>query len=242
MELPIAIALIAFMGYLLYDEFGGKTTPMTTRNRLGDYYAPGSVFEPVSTALARGVRLMEVHIYSDEQDHPVVALNPNGPEVENVSFESVMVDIVNDAFPSKDPFILSIFSHTDKSVTLNEVAEHITTIARYKLCPCKDIVEKSLDTLADKLLIVSGGNINGTVLESIVNLNWNNFNLRRLTHQQALHPRDPKELEQYNKFNLTLVGPEVGLKTITENPGKPRRLGCQWNLMDREGSGFSLVR
>lgn len=241
MEILVALLLLAFMVYLIYDEFG-QPGPLTTRNRLGDYYAPGSVFEPVASALARGVRVMEVHVYSDEQDHPVVALHPNGPEVENVSFESVMVDIVNDAFPSKDPFILSIFPHTDKSVTLNEVAEHVKTIGRYKLCPCKDVVEKSLDTLADKLIVVSGGNINGTALESIVNLNWNSFNLRRLTHQQALHPRDPKELEQYNTYNLTLVGPEVGLKTITENPEKPRRLGCQWNVMDREGSGFSLVR
>lgn len=242
MELLIALLLLAFMLYLIYEEFGGSSKPLTTRERLGDYYVAGSVFEPVSTALARGVRLMEVHVYSDEQDHPVVALHPNGPEVNNVSFESVIVDIVNDAFPSKDPFILSIFPHTDKSVTLNEVAEHLKLTARYKLESSKDIVETSLDTLADKLIVVSGGNIMGTELESIVNLNWNNFNLRRLTYQQALHPRDPEELKQYNRYNLTLVGPEVGLKTITENPEKPRRLGCQWNVMDHEGSGFSLVR
>jgi len=246
MKWLLAAILAAFLVYLIYDTVRGSQPILARRGRLCDYTAAGSVYEDIPSALARGIRLLEVHVYSDEQDQPVVAMRPqqSGRDFseDNVSFEQVCIDLVNDAFPSKDPMILSIVLRTDKSVTINKVAEHLTTITRKHLIPDRDVHDALIDDLANKLIVVSGGNVLGSALEPLLNLSWSDTSLRRLSYQQALHPRDPNELEQYNKFNITLVGPEVGLKTITENPGKPRRLGCQWNVVDREGSGFSLVR
>ena len=244
MEVLVAVALLLLIGYLLYDETLGE--PMTLaapRGRLCDFTAAGGVYEPLADVLARGSRLYEVHVYSDEQDHPVVAKRPlndgyNYAE-DNVSFEQVCVDLTNDAFPSKDPFILSIVLHTDKAVTANECAQHLkTTVRRHLVKTDERVPQMKLDTLANTLLLVSGGNVRGTDLEPMLNLSWSTETLRRLSYQQALHPRDEPGLIAYNRDRITLVAPETELLTINANPDRPKALGCQWNVYDKSGGGF----
>jgi hypothetical protein len=62
------VLLLVFIGYLLQDESLGVQPVLTSRKRLCDYYVPGSVFEDIPSALARGVRLLEVHVYADERN------------------------------------------------------------------------------------------------------------------------------------------------------------------------------
>lgn len=244
MEVLLAVVLLLFIGYLLYDEtLGEPMLPPEPRTRLCDYYAAGGVYEPLSDVLARGSRLYEVHVYSDEQDHPVVAKNPlndgyNYAE-DNVSFEQVCVDITNDAFPSKDPFVLSIVLHTDKAVTANECAQHLkTTVRRHLLKSDGGVARMPLDKLANKLILVSGGNVRGTELDPLLNLSWSEEDLRRLSYQQALHPRDEPGLVAFNRDHITLVAPETEVRTVNANPDRPKYLGCQWNLYDKSGGGF----
>jgi hypothetical protein len=243
MEWLVAIVLLLAIGYLLFDTKLGEAPTIVSRKRLCDYYAPGSVFEDIPTALARGTRLLELHVYSDEQDHPVVALHPQNDgydyALENVTFEQACVMIVNDAFPSDDPFILSIVPHTEKTITINRVAEHLLTTVRRRLVTTrKNVATMPIDSLKGKVLIVSGGNARGTELEQLVNLSWDESNLRRLTYQQALHPRDEKELIRYNRNNITLVAPDAELRTVNVKWDRPMYMGCQWNLYDRTGGGF----
>ena len=244
MEVILAVVLLLFIGYLLYDETLGE--PMIApepRTRLCDYYAAGGVYEPLSDVLARGSRLYEVHVYSDEQDHPVVAKRPlsdgyNYAE-DNVTFEQVCVDITNDAFPSKDPFVLSIVLHTDKAVTANECAAHLkTTVRRHLIKAEEGVVRLPIDKLANKLVLVSGGNVRGTELEPLINVSWSGEDLRRLSYQQALFPRDEPGLVAFNRDHISLVAPETELRTINANPDRPKYLGCQWNLYDKSGGGF----
>lgn len=244
MELFLVIVLLILIGYLLYDEtLGDPAEPPVPRGRLCDFYAAGGVYEPLADVLARGSRLYEVHVYSDERDHPVVAKHPlndgyNYAE-DNVSFEQVCVDITNDAFPSKDPFILSIMLHTDKAVTANECAYHLkTTVRRHLLKVDGGIARMPLDKLANKLILVSGGNVRGTELEPMMNLSWSGEDLRRLSYQQALHPRDEPGLIAYNRDHISLVAPETELRTVNANPDRPKYFGCQWNLYDKSGGGF----
>lgn len=241
MKWLLAAVLAAFLVYLMYDTVGGRSTGLVSRKRLCDYTAAGSVYEDIPSALSRGIRLLEVHVYSDEQDQPVVATSPqqNGRDiaVDNVSFEQVCIDIANDAFPSKDPFVLSIVPHTTKSVTLNKVAEHLQTICRHRLLIGRDIQQMPLDSLANKLIVVSGG-VQGTALEDLLNLSWDDAGVRRLSYQQALHARDPAELRQFTKDFIVLVAPESDVKTITVNPNTPLALGCQWNLFQHDPPGF----
>jgi len=236
--------MLLFLLYLVSEELGltpPEIAPARTR-RLCDYTAAGAVFEDIPKALKRGIRLLEVHVFSDERDEPVVATKPfnSGSDVveENVAFEKVMIDIANDAFPSKDPFILSIVPHTEKSYTLNQVAAHISTTVRKHLVDMKEeILEESLDSLADTLIIVSG-NIAGTELEKYVNLSWNSSVLRRLSHHQATHLRDPDELAQFNIDRVSMVAPEMIFKNLKANPETPIAYGCQWNLFASEPPGF----
>jgi hypothetical protein len=243
MEWLLAILLLVMIGYVLLDTKLGETPMLTVRKRLCDYYAPGSVFEDIPTALARGTRLLEVHVYADEQDHPVVALHPQNDgydyALENITFEQVCVLIANDAFPSNDPFVLSIVPHTEKTITMNRVAEHLLTTVRRRLVRThKNIATMPIDSLKGKVIIVSGGNVQGTELEDLVNLSWNESGLRRLTYQQALHPRDEKELMRYSRNNIVLVAPEAELRTVNVKWDKPMHMGCQWNLYDQSGGGF----
>jgi hypothetical protein len=241
MKWLLAAALAAFFVYLLYDTFIGRHGgPVMSRGRLCDYTATGSVYEDIPSALARGIRLLEVHVYSDERDQPVVATKPqqNGYDfaTDNVSFEQVCVDLVNDAFPSKDPFVLSIVPHTAKSVTLNKVAEHLQLLRRH-LIAARDIQQVPLDKLANKLIIVSGS-VNGTELEPLVNLSWDDHGIRRLTAHQALHSRDPTELRRFNKDFITVVAPEPELKHSAVDPNALAATGAQWNLVAPGPSGF----
>lgn len=241
MEWLLALVLAGFLVYLLVVDTP-PAMPGVPRGRLCDYIAYGSVYEDVSTAVKRGVRLLEVHVYADERDHPVVATTPlrDGYDFtqDNVSFESCMVDLVNDAFPSKDPMILSIVPHTLKNVTLNEVADILETTVRKHMLPDKDLATARIDDLANKLLLVTGGVIQGTRLEALANFNWSESTMRRLTYQQALSPRDPQELKKFTRDNLVLVGPDVG--TVNENPRRPAlAFGCQWNVYGKGTPGFT---
>ena len=171
MKALLAALLAAVLVYLLYDTWTQKNPVLPRSGRLCDYIAAGSVFEDHREAIRRGIRLLEVHIYSDERDQPVVATSPqtggSNVAVDNVSFESVCVDIANDAFPSKDPFILSMVLHTDRTVTIDKVAEHLLTIPRKFLSSDTNVRTAPLDRLANTLLLVSGGTVNGTALESL---------------------------------------------------------------------------
>jgi len=243
MEWLVAIVLLLVIVYLLFDTKLGETSMLVTRKRLCDYYAPGSVFEDIPTALARGTRLLEVHVYSDEQDHPVVALHPQNDgydyALENITFEQVCIMIVNDAFPSNDPFILSIVPHTEKTITINRIAEHLLTTVRRRLVTTnKNIATMPIDALKGKVIIASGGNTRGTELENLVNMSWDESNLRRLSYQQALHPRDEKDLIRYNRNSITLVAPDAELRTVNVKWNRPMYMGCQWNLYDNNGGGF----
>lgn len=242
MEWLLAVVLLLVIGYLLYDETLGDQPVLVPRKRLCDYYAPGSVFEDIPTALARGVRLLEAHVYSDEQDHPVVALHPQNDGYDyadkNITFEQLCILIANDAFPSNDPFILSIVPHTDKTIVLNRVAEHLlTTVRRRLITTPKNIATLPIDSLRGKLVIVSGG-VQGTELEPLVNMSWTESGLRRLTYIQATHPRDREDLIRFNRSGITLVAPDAELRTVKEKWDTPMRFGCQWNLYDRTGGGF----
>jgi hypothetical protein len=240
MEGLVVVLLMLFLGYLIYDETLGDVSVQTPRKRLCDYFVAGSAYESVSVALARGVRLLELHIYSDERDEPVVGMKPQAEGVdyaeENVSFESVCVDIANDS--SDEPLIVSLVPHTTKTLTINKVAEHILTTFRRRLVTTdKPITTLPLDALKGKVVLVSGS-VRGTELEPLVNLSWDGSSLRRLSYQQALHPRDPEDLIRFNRDHITLVAPEAGFKTTGAHPDRPKALGCQWNLFDTEGRGF----
>jgi hypothetical protein len=223
MEWLLVVLLLGIIVWLMRDEELGMPMEVIPRKRLCDYYAGSD-------------RLKEVRVYSDEQDHPIVAPREFA---EAVSFEQVCVDLVNDAFPSKDPFILSIVLDTDKAIVANRVAEHLkTTVRRHLFQTNKDITQAPIDQLANKLILVSGGNVKGTELEPLINLFWTDGNLRRLTWHEAAHPRDEPELFAFNKDHITIVAQDLDLQMKNANPLQPKAFGCQWNLFDQSGGGF----
>jgi len=243
MEWLVALVLLGILMWLLTNETLGNPIEAISRKRLCDYTVAGGVHEPLSDVLARGSRLYEVHVYSDEQDQPVVAKRAQNDGYDyaehNVPFERVCVDIVNDAFPSKDPFILSIVLHSEKTIIANRVAEHLkTTVRRHLLPPVNNLAQVSLDTLENKLILVSGGGARGTDLEPLITLFWTDQSLRRLSWHEAAHPRDPSELQAFAKDNLVLVAPHSELRILAKDFQIPKELGCQWNLFDRSGGGF----
>lgn len=242
MKVLLATLLAAVLVYLLYDTWAGKNPVLPRTGRLCDFTVMGTVFEDIPTAIKRGIRLLEVHIYSDERDQPVVATKPqtagSDVAVDNVTFESVCVDIANDAFPSRDPFLLSMVLHTDRTVTIDKVAEHLQTIPRKFLFPDKQIQTMDISRLENKLVLISGGSVNGTALEPLLNLNWSDTGLRRLSIQEAIFPRDPSDLKRFTQSGIALVAPDPQIKTIVGNPAAPLAFGCQWNLLGEGAPGF----
>ena len=235
METLLAVGALVAAGYIMATA---DTPAREFRDRtLVDYVVPGSTFEDISGALAKGYRLIELHIYSDAQDEPVVALRPDYEQTAHRSFVSCCEVIVNEAFPSDDPLIVSLVAHTDKSFTLNRVAYHLNSTVRKHLV--SGIVEdKQLDTLANKLILVSGNEVRGTNLEPMLNLSWNDSRLRRLTYQQAAYPREPEELRSFTKSIIVLVAPDQAFSKF-KVMDDVYAYGCQWNLCPTSGrTGF----
>lgn len=249
MEWLIALALLGVLAYLVVDTFGkspvGMALPSPTRKRLCDYYAQGSVFEDISDALSRGIRLIELHVYADEQDEPVVARAPlqGGYDyaVDNYAFEQACITIANKAFPSSDPLVLSIVPHTTKVTTLNRIAYHLKHTVHKHFVRTDNVHLAPMSELENKLVIVSGGNISGTDLDEVVNLNWDGANLRRLGYSQAVFPRDQPELVTFNRNAISLVAPDPAFAKIAVNPETTRLYGCQWNLFANPGAPGGFV-
>lgn len=226
METLLAVAALVGAGYVMATT---DVTPRESREHpLTEYYVPGSTFEDLSGAVAKGYRLIELHVYSDAQDEPVVALQANYDQVNHRSFVSCCEVIVNEAFPSDDPFILSIVPHTDKSFTLNRVAYHLKTTVRKHFVE-GSVEDSPLDSLANKLILVSGNEVRGTELEPLINLSWNGSHLRRLTYHQAAYPREPEELRSFTKSNIVLVAPDQAFAKFRVMDDV-YAYGCQWNL------------
>jgi len=205
----------------------------------------------VTLAIKAGARLIELDVYAGDNDAPVVGLKNETLGYDyaknSVSFESCCVAVANAAFNkvdtplSSDPFVLSIVFHTDKRNVMDACAGILkNTCQRYMLGPeyafkgqgNKNLAQEPVCVVAGKLIIVSGGNINGTTFEELVNLSWNTSNLRRLTYMQASQPYDHDELINSNRTNITMVVPDPLPDLKNNNPTILFSYGCQWNLMN----------
>lgn len=239
-----------------------KPVPVGCPNdlRLCDYYVASSAYSVFPSnsvsdyisdsilplVIKSGARLVELDIYSDERDQPVVGLkNQNlgyDYSYNNLPFQACCVAIANSAFDlaetpvANDPFILSLVFHTDKTVTLDAAAEILKDTLRKNMLPPeysyqrRDLAAEPLCNLKGKLILVSG-EVKGTKLEELVNLSWTSSNLRRLTYMQASQPYDHDELVDYNRQKITMVVPDAAASLKNANPEILFAYGCQWNLM-----------
>jgi hypothetical protein len=236
METAIVLTLAATLGYIVWQETRPETAPVIGRKRLCDYSCSGSVFVPAEEVIASGQRLLEVHLYADENDRPIVSQKSlkggYNYAYDYWTFESVCRALIQ-AFPSPDPFILSIVTHTDSAAVLNRAAESLQTTVHRHLLPTQftDVQTMPIDQLANRLIVVSA-NVQGTKLGDLVNLSWNESNVRHLTYIQAIHPRDQPELVDYNRNNITIVAPDIMFAKAVENPETALAYGCQWILFE----------
>jgi hypothetical protein len=232
MEAVIGVGLLAVLGYTIWTD--GKQPEILSRTRLCDYHCSGKVYADPSETVASGYRLLEVHLYADENGKPIVAKKDIDPSYDYAyeywTFDEVCVALIQ-AFPSKDPFILSIVPHVTNSVTLNKAAQVLKTTVRKNLTELKDVHSLQIDYLADKLILVSGG-IQGTELGDMLNLSWTESHLRHLTYGQAIHPRDARELVSYNRSSITIVAPDPVFASSKVNPDTAFAYGCQWILFE----------
>lgn len=236
--------------------------PANDDMRLCDYYMasssysvfPGSaIFDYVSDRILpliikSGARLVELDIYADENDKPVVGLKNQKLGVDyaynTVPFEACCISIANNAFNttitplSSDPFAVSLVFHTDKTNVMNACAEILKNTCRAYLLDSsysytrKNLAVEPICNLQKKLIVVSGGSMKGTLMEELVNLSWSTSHLRRLTYFQASQPHDHEELINNNRDHITMVVPEVGYDLVNSNPTVLLAYGCQWNLMN----------
>jgi len=233
-----------------------------TTYRLCDYYTasssysvfPGAqIYDYVSDSILplvikAGPRLVELDVYSDDQEKPVVGLKNQKLGVDyaynTVSFEACCVSIINNAFNpvvtpvSSDPFILSLVFHTDKTTVINACAEILKTTCRSHMLDSeysytrKNLAVEPVCNLQNKLIIVSGDAMKGTLMEELVNMSWNTSHLRRLTYTQASQTHDHEELINFNRNHITMVVPDIGDDLVNVNPQILFTYGCQWNLMN----------
>jgi hypothetical protein len=231
-------------------------------NRLCDYYFasssysifPGAaVYDYVSDeilplVIKSGARLVELEVYSNAKKEPVVGLKNQKLGTDfaynSVPFSACCVSIINNAFNSltcpvaTDPFILSLVFNTDDTVAINACAEILKETCRTHLLDYtygyqrKNVAIEPISNLESKIIIVSGDNVKGTLMEEMVNLSWSSSNLRRLTYMQAAQTHDPDELVTFNRNNITMVVPDASSDLTNSNPTILLSYGCQWSMMN----------
>lgn len=236
--------------------------PTTPAYRLCDYYLassayslfPGSkIYDYISDGVIpmlvkAGPRLVELDIYDDGSGGPVVGLKNQKLGTDyaynTVSFGACCVGIANNAFNTvacpvaTDPFVLSLVFHTKNSNVLNACAEALRTSCRPYLLDAsfgyqrRNMAIEPICNLQSKLIIVSGNEAKGTMMEELVNLSWGTSNLRRLTYTQAAQTNDSDELIKHNRDNITIVVPDIEGDLVNKNAQILLTYGCQWNLMN----------
>jgi hypothetical protein len=259
----ISKAKPVFSTYSKVTKLAPLGCPQPANYRLCDFYAasssysvfPGAaVYDYVSDsiiplAIKAGVRLVELDIYSDDNDKPVVGLKNQKLGIDyaynTVPFDACCVSIINNAFNSinspvsSDPFMLSLVFHTEKTKTINAAAEILKTTCRSHMLDSeysysrKNLAVEPVCNLQNKLIIISGGGgMKGTLFEELVNLSWSTSHLRRMTYTQASQPHDQDELIDYNRNNITMVVPDIGEDLVNNNPQILFTFGCQLIMMN----------
>lgn len=256
-------ALKAKPKFMAYEQVT-KLAPLgcPTNYRLCDYYVasssyslfPGSeVYDYISDQILpmlikSGARLVELDIYADEQDKPVVGLKNQKLGTDyaynTVSFDACCVSIINNAFNSiscpvsSDPFLLSLVFHTDKTNVINACAEILKTTCRSHMLDetfgyqRKNVAIEPICNLQNKIVIISGGPMKGTLMEELVNLSWATSHCRRMTYSQASQPHDADELINFNRSHITMVVPDIGDDLKNNNPQILFSYGCQFIMMN----------
>lgn len=256
-----SVAESNFSVYPLVTKLAPLGCPQS--ERLCDYYLASSSYSVfpaakiydyisdsvITEAIKAGVRLVELDIYSDSNDKPVVGLKNQKLGIDyaynTVPFEACVNAIGNNAFNSvssavsSDPFILSLVFHTNKTIVINAAAEILKTSACKTFMLDKkfgyqriNLAIEPICNLQSKLIIVSGGSMKGTLMEELVNLSWSESHCRRLTYTQASQTYDAEELIEFNRNNITIVVPDIGEDLVNKNPQILFTYGCQWIMMN----------
>lgn len=258
----LAKAKPTFSAYQTVTKLAPLGCPQTPAYRLCDFYVASSAYslfpgshiydyitdQVIPLLMKAGPRLVELDIYADTDNKPVVGLKNQKLGTDyaynTVSLDACCIAIANNAFnsvscpTSSDPFILSLVFHTNKTDVINASAEILKTTCRSYLLDStysysrKNLVVEPVCNLQRKIIIVSGGAMKGTLMEELVNISWSTSHLRRLTYTQASQPHDKDELIKHNRNGITMVVPELGDDLVNMNPQILLSYGCQWVLMN----------
>ena len=258
----LAAAKPNFAAYEKVTKLAPLGCPQTPAYRLCDFYTaassysvfPGAkIYDYVSDQIIplvvkSGARMIELDVYDDGSGKPVVGLKNQNLGTDyaynTVSFEACCVALANTAFNSvtspvsSDPFILSLVFHTKNTTVLNACSEIIKTTCRPYLLDAeygyqrRNLVVEPVCNLQRKIVLVSGSEVKGTLMEELVNISWATSHLRRLTYTQASQPHDSDELINHNRNHITMVVPDIGDDLVNFNPQILFSYGCQWIMMN----------
>jgi hypothetical protein len=258
----LAAAKPNFAAYEKVTKLAPLGCPQTPAYRLCDFYTaassysvfPGAkIYDYVSDQIIplvvkSGARMIELDVYDDGSGKPVVGLKNQNLGTDyaynTVSFEACCVALANTAFNSvtspvsSDPFILSLVFHTKNTTVLNACSEIIKTTCRPYLLDAeygyqrRNLVVEPVCNLQRKIVLVSGSEVKGTLMEELINISWATSHLRRLTYTQASQPHDADELINHNRNHITMVVPDIGDDLVNFNPQILFSYGCQWIMMN----------
>jgi len=258
----LASAKPNFAAYEKVTKLAPLGCPQTPAYRLCDFYTaassysvfPGAkIYDYVSDQIIplvvkSGARMIELDVYDDASGKPVVGLKNQNLGTDyaynTVSFEACCVALANTAFNSvtspvsSDPFILSLVFHTKNTNVLNACSEILKTTCRPYLLDAeygyqrRNLVVEPVCNLQRKIVLVSGSEVKGTLMEELVNISWATSHLRRLTYTQASQPHDADELINHNRNHITMVVPDIGDDLVNFNPQILFSYGCQWIMMN----------
>jgi len=206
----------------------------------------------LKSILKEGVRGLDFEIYSID-DKPMVATSTMNDfyvkeTFNSIPFVEVMETLKNYAFSNstapnpRDPILLHLRIMSNNQTMYTNLSHIFKSYENLLLGKDysyenygKNIGRIPILEVLGKIIIIVDRN-NNTFLQNedfmeFVNMTSNSMFMRVLTYYDVEYSQDSKELQDFNKANMTIVLPDKGANPNNPNPIVPRESGCQMVAM-----------
>jgi len=160
-----------------------------------------------------------------------------------------------------DPILLNLRIKSTNMTMMTNLANYLYTYDNYlagpkysyeylscKMGPSTNVIDKNIDCVNNNftqlplyffkgkiIIIVDRSNtaiLNCDKLMEFVNITTNSINCRLITNHDMKYSPDQTELLEYNKKNMTIVTPDVGVNTENPSINSATQLGIQINAIN----------
>ncbi len=212
----------------------------------------------LSNCIKQGARFLDFEIYS-VKDTPVIGISSMNSfsykeSYNNVKFADVCETIKDEAFNNSfcpnsfDPLILHFRIKTKNKKIYKQMANIMYDTINNRLLDKEFSYENYADKLANgnyipfknlfgKIIIIvdkSNNSFENTALDEYINITSNSTYCRLYRYNEIKYIYDSDELKEYNKKNMSIILPDLGINNNNHSILLATEYGCQFHCMNMQ--------